>query len=329
MCTALTLKTKDGYNLFGRNMDLAYSFNQAVTLVPRNYEFRDRVTNEMRKNKYAILGMASMIDDYPAFADALNEKGLAGAGLNFPGYYASAEAVVPGKTNIAPYDIIPWMLGKFETIEQVKEELKNLELVPIPINENTGLPTLHWIFTDKSGKSIVVERTKENGLRVFDNPIGVLTNSPTFDWQMTNLNEYMKTSPMQPDFVNWGDKELRPLGVGAGTNGLPGSFSGVSRFVRIAYLKAQYPEAEDLMTGISQFQHMLNNVAMPRGAVINEGSDDITIYTSCMCLQTGVYYYSTYNNLGMSAVDMNKEDLNGDKVKRFEYIDKMSILYQN
>ena len=218
MCTALTLSTKDGYNLFGRNMDLAYSFNQAVTLVPRNYEYRDRVTGEIRKNKYAILGMASVIDDYPAFADAFNEKGLGCAGLNFPGYFHAEENEVHGKKNIAPYDLILWILSNFQTVDEVLNEIKNIELVAIPINEKTPLPTLHWIVSDTNGKSIVIEKTKE-GFKTYDNPIGVLTNSPTFGWHLTNLNEYMKTTPVQPENVKWGNKELRPLGVGMGTKG--------------------------------------------------------------------------------------------------------------
>ena len=93
---------------------------------------------------------------------------------------------------------------------------------------------------------------------------------------------YMKTTPIQPEPIKWGDKELKPLGVGLGSNGLPGGFSGVHRFIRISYLKSTFSEAEDLMTGISQFFHMLNNVAMPRGAVISDNLDDITLYTSCM-----------------------------------------------
>lgn len=328
MCTALTLKTKDGYNLFGRNMDLSYSFNQAVTLLPRNYEYRDRVTGNMKKTKYAILGMASVIGDYPAFADAFNEKGLGCAGLNFPGYSNLEEKTVEGKNNLAPYDLLIWILSNFETVDEVSKELENVELVAVPIDERTPLPTLHWIVADKNGKSIVIEKTKE-GLKVYENPIGVLTNSPTFDWHLTNLNEYMKTTPIQPEPIKWGEKELKPLGVGLGTNGLPGGLSGVDRFVRIAYLKSKLSETEDLMTGISQFFHMLNNVAMPRGAVISDGLDDITIYTSCMCQQKGIYYYTTYNNNGISAVDMNKEDLDAKEIKRFEYLDKLHITYQN
>ena len=328
MCTALTLKTKDGYNLFGRNMDLAYSFNQAVTLLPRNYEYRDRVTGNMKKNKYAIIGMASIIDDYPAFADAMNEKGLGCAGLNFPGYFHVEEKAIPGKNNLAPYDLILWILSNFKTVDEVLDEIRNVELVAVPINEKTPLPTLHWIVADTNGKSIVIEKTKES-LKVYENPIGVMTNSPTFDWHLTNLNEYMKTTPIQPEPIKWGEKELKPLGVGLGTNGLPGGCSGVDRFVRIAYLKSRISETEDLMTGISQFFHMLNNVAMPKGAVITDGLDDITLYTSCMCQQKGIYYYSTYNNNGISAIDMNKEDLDAKEVKQFEYLDKLHITYQN
>ena len=272
--------------------------------------------------------MASVIDDYPAFADAFNEKGLGCAGLNFPGYFHAEENEVHGKKNIAPYDLILWILSNFQTVDEVLNEIKNIELVAIPINEKTPLPTLHWIVSDTNGKSIVIEKTKE-GFKTYDNPIGVLTNSPTFGWHLTNLNEYMKTTPVQPENVKWGNKELRPLGVGMGTKGLPGGFSGVDRFVRIAYLKSKFPVSEDLLSGISQFFHMLNNVAMPRGAVISEGSDDITLYSSCMCQQKGIYYYSTYNNNGVSAVDMNKEDLDGKEIKRFEYLDKLNIIYQN
>lgn len=328
MCTALTLRSKDGYNLFGRNMDIAYSFNQQVVLVPRNYEYKDRVTGNIRKNKYAILGMASVIEEYPGFADGFNEKGLSCAGLNFPGYFHVEDNIVEGKKNIATYDLIMWILANFETVDEVLNEIYDVRLVAVPINKNTPLPTLHWIVSDMSGKSIVIENVKE-GLKVYKNPIGVLTNSPTFEWHLTNLNQYMNVTATQPNDIKWGDKKLCPLGVGVGTQGLPGGFSTVERFVRIAYLKSQFSESEDLLSGISQFFHMLNNVAMPKGAVISDGLDDITLYTSCMCLQKQIYYYSTYNNNGISAIDMNKEDLDGKELVRFDYLDKLNIVHQN
>ena len=177
-------------------------------------------------------------------------------------------------------------------------------------------------------KSIVIEKTKEY-LKVYENPIGVMTNSPTFDWHLTNLNEHIKTAPIQPEAIKWGNKELKSLGVGLGTNGLPGGWSSVDRFVRIAYLKSRISETEDLMSGISQIFHMLNNVAMPKGAVISDNLDDITLYTSCMWQQKGIYYYTTYNNNGISSIDMNKEDLDSKEIKRFEYLDKLHITYPN
>lgn len=327
MCTALTLKTKDGYHLFGRNMDLSYSFQQEVILLPRNYECKDRITGQMRKSRYAIIGMAAVIDEYPAFADAMNEKGLGCAGLNFPGYCYLEDAKVDGKQNLAPYDLILWILSNFETVDEVEEELQKVELVAVPINEKTPLPTLHWIVADKNGKSIVVEKTKEK-FSVYENPVGVLTNSPTFDWHLTNLNEYIKATPIQPDNKMWGEKELRPLGVGGGTNGLPGGLSGVDRFVRIAYLRAQSPEPENLEAGVSQFYHLLNNVAMPMGSVIADQLHDITLYTSCMCQEKGIYYYATYQGYGIHAIDMNKQELDGKEIKKFGYCEKLQITEQ-
>ena len=328
MCTALTLKTKDGYNLFGRTMDLSYSFNQAVTLVPRKYEYRDRVTGNMKRTKYAIIGMGTVIEEYPAFAEAMNEKGLACAGLNFPRYSHLEDLPVPCKRNIAPYDLILWILSNFETVDDVKEAIRNVELISVQINSQTPLPTLHWRVADAKGQSIVIEKTKE-GLKVYENPIGVMTNSPTFDWHLTNLNEYINITSIQPEATKWGNQKLNPLGVGLGTKGLPGGYSGVDRFVRISYLKSRLSETEDLNSGISQFFHMLNSVAMPKGAVKADGLDDMTLYISCMCQQKGIYYYSTYNNNGISAIDMNKEDLDAKEIKRFEYLDKLFITYQN
>ena len=188
MCTSLSIKSNKGHNFFGRNMDLAYDFNQSVLIIPRNYQLQDKVTGDMSKNKYAIIGMGTIIDNYPTLADAMNEKGLACAGLNFDGYSYVEENIVPGKKNIAPYDFIYWVVANHETVDEVKQTIKNLELVKVPINEKTPLPTLHWMIVDKTGKSIVVEKTKDK-FAVYDNPVGVMTNNPTFYWNLTNLNE--------------------------------------------------------------------------------------------------------------------------------------------
>lgn len=328
MCTALSIKSKEGINFFGRNMDLEYNFNQSVIVIPRNYKYENKVTGNMVGGKYAIIGMGSVIDNHAAMADGMNEKGLACAGLNFAGYAHYEEKSVQGKENIAPYDFILWVLFNYETVEEVKEAINNIELVNVPLNEKYPVPTLHWMVVDKYGKSIVVEKTKSK-FAVYDNTVGVLANNPTFDWHLTNLNEYIGLTEEHPKATRWCDQEIKALGVGAGTRGIPGDFASVSRFVRIAFIKSRMPEVDEV-SAIPQFLHMLDYVAMVKGgAMTAEGKEDFTLYSSCMNQEKGIYYYKTYSNNRINAIDMNKEDLNESKVKVFDYLINEDINYQN
>ena len=325
MCTALSMKIKDGNYLFGRNMDLEYNFNQSVHLVPRKFSYKNVVTNETENTKYAIVGMATTIDNHPMFADAMNEKGLACAGLNFPEYAYYEEEPVEGKTNLAPHDIILWTLGNFETVKEAKKAFENVEIVGKTINEQTQLATLHWMISDNNGDSIVIEKTKE-GLKVYDNNLSVLTNSPTFEWHSTNVRQYIRCTAKYPNNATWDKDELTPLSRGYGGWGLPGDFSTSSRFVRIAFLRAMVNEVESGIKGVRDFFHM----AVPNYAVLTEEDIyDITQYASCMCLDSGVYYYNTYNNTRINIVDMNKENLDGSEIKTFTYLDEMDVNHQN
>lgn len=329
MCTALTIKSSKGNSFFGRNMDLEYYFNQSVMVVPRNYEYEDKVTGNMIKGKYAIIGMGTVIDNHAAMADGMNEKGLACAGLNFSGFAYYEKEPIEGKVNIAPYDFILWVLSNHETVDEVKKEINNIELVDVPLNKKYPVPTLHWMIVDKTGKSIVVEKTK-NEFAVYDNNIGVLTNNPTFDWHLINLSEYIGLTEKHPKETRWCNQELEPLGVGAGTIGIPGDFSSVSRFVRIAFIKSRMPKVEDDLSSLSQFFHMLDYVAMVKGGVMTaEGKEDFTLYSSCMNQEKGIYYYKTYNNNRINAVDINKEELDGREIKVYPYLIKQDINYQN
>lgn len=329
MCTALTLKTKDGYHLFGRNMDVEYSFNQSIYLIPRNFQYTNHATDEQNTTKYAILGMATIIDHHPCLADGFNEKGLACAGLNFPGFVHYEDHITPGKTNIPPYDLILWVLSNFETLDEVKAALTKVNIVKIPLGENVPIPTLHWIVTDNTGQSIVIESTADK-FSVYDNTAGVLTNSPTFDWHLINLRQYMHLSTHQPKVESWGDLELTTLGQGQGAFSLPGDSSPISRFVRIAFFRAHSNVGEDEMSAVTEFFHLLSSVAMIKGSVTtNEGMDDLTLYTSCMCQEKGIYYYTTYNNQRINMIDLNKEDLDAAEIKMFEFKDKQDINHQN
>ncbi|HHL2066597.1 choloylglycine hydrolase [Clostridium perfringens] len=329
MCTGLALETKDGLHLFGRNMDIEYSFNQSIIFIPRNFKCVNKSNKKELITKYAVLGMGTIFDDYPTFADGMNEKGLGCAGLNFPVYVSYSKEDIEGKTNIPVYNFLLWVLANFSSVEEVKEALKNANIVDIPISENIPNTTLHWMISDITGKSIVVEQTKEK-LNVFDNNIGVLTNSPTFDWHVANLNQYVGLRYNQVPEFKLGDQSLTALGQGTGLVGLPGDFTPASRFIRVAFLRDAMIKNDKDSIDLIEFFHILNNVAMVRGSTRTvEEKSDLTQYTSCMCLEKGIYYYNTYENNQINAIDMNKENLDGNKIKTYKYNKTLSINHVN
>ncbi|MDJ8948460.1 choloylglycine hydrolase [Clostridium perfringens] len=329
MCTGLALETKDGLHLFGRNMDIEYSFNQSIIFIPRNFKCVNKSNKKELTTKYAVLGMGTIFDDYPTFADGMNEKGLGCAGLNLPVYVSYSKEDIEGKTNIPVYNFLLWVLANFSSVEEVKEALKNANIVDIPISENIPNTTLHWMISDITGKSIVVEQTKEK-LNVFDNNIGVLTNSPTFDWHVANLNQYVGLRYNQVPEFKLGDQSLTALGQGTGLVGLPGDFTPASRFIRVAFLRDAMIKNDKDSIDLIEFFHILNNVAMVRGSTRTvEEKSDLTQYTSCMCLEKGIYYYNTYENNQINAIDMNKENLDGNEIKTYKYNKTLSINHVN
>ena len=324
MCTSANYITKHHY--FGRNLDLEFSYNETVTVTPRNFPFEFRKMPRVDAH-YAIIGMATISDGYPLYYDATNEKGLSMAGLNFPGN-ADYKPEDADKTNITPFEFIPWILGKFETVDQVEEELRSINLVNISFSAAFPLSPLHWIISDRT-RSITVESVRE-GLRVYQNPVGVLTNNPTFDIQSFNLNNYMQLSTKPPQNNFSSDLEFDAYSRGMGAIGLPGDLSSTSRFVKVAFTKMNSISGDSESESISQFFHILGSVAQQRGCV-NLGDDkyEITIYSSCCNTDTGVYYYTTYENSQITGVDMHKEDLDGSDLAAYPLIKGQQILMQN
>ena len=324
MCTAATYKTKNHY--FGRNLDLEFSYKETVTVTPRNYEFNFRNVGSV-KTHYALIGMSYVMNDYPLYYDATNEKGLSMAGLNFPGnaYYGEIEE---GKDNIAPFEFIPYILCNCSTVEETKEKLKNINIANINFSKELPASPLHWIIADKNS-SITVESVKD-GLKVYDNPVGILTNNPTFDIHMFNLNNYMSMS-IEPPKNTFSDKlKLDAYSRGMGALGLPGDLSSASRFVKAAFTKMNSLSGDSENESISQFFHILDSVCQQRGCVhMGEDKYEITIYSSCVNTDKGIYYYKTYDNSQISAVDMYKENLDGDKLINYDLIKDGQILYQN
>ena len=324
MCTAVTYSTKDHY--FGRNLDLEYSYQETVTITPRNYPFKFRKVGE-KDAHYALIGMAFVSDNYPLYYDAINEKGLGMAGLNFP-KNADYKEEVSDKDNIAPFEFIPWVLSQCATIEEVKELLAKINIAKIDFSDSLPASPLHWIIADKNS-SITVESVKD-GLKVYDNPVGVLTNNPTFDIHMFNLNNYMHLSIEQPN-NNFSSKlNFDTYSRGMGALGLPGDLSSASRFVKATFTKMNSLSGESESESISQFFHILGSVDQQRGCVhMGEDKYEITIYSSCCNQDKGIYYYTTYENSQITAVDMHKENLDGSDLVSYNLIKGQQILNQN
>lgn len=324
MCTAATYKTKDFY--FGRTLDYEFSYGDEITVTPRNYAFDFRHTSACTSH-YAIIGMAHIVGNYPLYYDAINEKGLGMAGLNFVGNAVYAKPV-SGKENIAQFEFIPYLLGKCANINEAKNLLASINLTDTPFSEKLPTAQLHWIIADENG-CITVE-SMADGLHIYDNPVGVLTNNPPFETQMFMLNNYMSLSPKQPQNAFANGLALNSYSRGMGALGLPGDLSSASRFARVAFTKMNSISADSESESVSQFFHILGSVDQQRGCCeVSEGKYEITIYTSCCNTTKGIYYYTTYNNHQISAVDMRKENLDSTELMRYPLIEEQQINFQN
>lgn len=324
MCTAITYKTKDFY--FGRTLDYEISYGDEVTITPRNYEFNFRHKQNI-KNHYAIIGMAYVTENYPLYYEAVNEKGLGIAGLNFVGN-AQYNKKIKGKDNITQFEFIPWILSQSTTVKEAKKLIEKINFLDEPFSTNLPLAQLHWIISD-SIESITVEAVKD-GIKIYENPVGVLTNNPTFDKQMFELNNYMNLSTKSPKNTFAKSLNLEKYSRGMGAIGLPGDLSAQSRFIRAAFVKMNSVSKEEEKESVSQFFHILNSVEQQRGCCeLDDGIFEITIYTSCCNASKGIYYYTTYDNHQITAIDMHKENLNSENLIRYPLIKDEQIKMQN
>ncbi len=324
MCTAATYRTKDFY--FGRTLDYEFSYGDEVTVTPRNFSFSFRNMGLMESH-YAMIGMAHVTEGYPLYYDAVNEKGLGMAGLNFVGNAAYKEEE-PDKDNVAQFEFIPWILGQCATVQEAKALLKRINLVKTPFSKELPLAQLHWMMADRE-EAITVESVKD-GIKVYSNPVGVLTNNPPFDEQMFQLNQYMHISPKAPENLFSDKLPLYAYSRGMGALGLPGDLSSQSRFVRAAFVKMNSVSGDSEAESVSQFFHILGAVDQQRGCCeVGDGQYEVTLYTSCCNADKGIYYYTTYENHQITAVNLYKERLDGTQLVRYPLIQGEQIKMQN
>lgn len=288
MCTAISYASSNFY--FGRNLDLDITYGEKVTVMPRKFRFPMRCITDLSEH-YAMIGMAVRAKDCPLYFDATNEKGLSMAGLNFPGNAFYNEPSLK-KDNVTPFELIPWILGGCANIKEVKKLVEKLNIVNIPFSDKLPLSPLHWIISDKSG-SLTLESRKD-GLKIYENPWGVLSNNPPFDYHLINTEKFFLF------------KEA-----------LPGDFSSESRFIRAAYLKERSSPKKSEKESVGQLFRMLSLVSVPEGCVTKEGKAHYTRYTSCCNTDTGVYYYNRCDSYKIEKVDMRECDTDRNELLIF------------
>ncbi len=324
MCTAASYRTRDFY--FGRTLDYEFSYGDEVTVTPRGYPFRFRHMGSIAQH-YAMIGMAHVVGDCPLYYEAVNEKGLGMAGLNFVGnaVYQNVEA---GKDNVAQFEFIPWILCQCACVQEARTLLGRMNLVNTPFSQELPVAQLHWIIADRD-EAITVESVQD-GLKVYDNPVGVLTNNPPFPEQLFQLNNYMSLSPKAPQNRFSEQLPLRAYSRGMGALGLPGDLSSQSRFVRVAFTKMNSVSGDSETESVSQFFHILGSVDQQRGCCeLEDGQYEVTLYTSCCNADKGIYYYTSYDNHQITAVDMHREQLDGSQLVRYPLIRGEQIRFQN
>lgn len=296
MCTGIWY----GNRYMGRTLDWMESYGEKLVVAPRNYKFEFRFENSLESH-FAIMGMAVVSDNYPLFYEGFNEAGLGMAGLFFEEetvYHEKCE----GKINVAPFEMIPYILGQCKSVKEARVKLDRMNIVNERFNERWGTSPLHWILAD-STECIVVESLKD-GLKIYENSYGVLTNSPTFDKQVANYSNYMNLY-----------------------NNLPGNWSSMSRFVKAVYVRNNSkvgtifkPSLESDYSGnkniVNLFFHMLDSVSQIMGCnKDNDREEEITIYSCCQDLEKGIYYYTTYEHREIKYLCFDEVELNDNKLK--------------
>lgn len=322
-CTGIRLMPKDGSVIYARTLEFSPTmFFSNLIIVPRGIEFTGEtptggVPGLKWKAKYGIVGMDSL--GLPSLTDGLNEAGL-GAGAFFHPGFASYERFEESKASrsLAPHDLITWILSLFATVEEVKASLDQVMVVPVKAGPWGFVAPLHYIVHDKSGKCLVIEYL-EGKLTTYDNPLGILTNSPTFDWHLQNLRNFINLNPVEIQLREIMGMKMTPLGGGSGMHGLPGDFTPPSRFVRATFLTAQSPQSGTALEGIRQAFRILNQFDIPKGAhrTIADETKAMygeTVWTSAADLTNCRYFFHTINNRRVRMVDLKKVNLDGPAI---------------
>ncbi|MFH3479714.1 linear amide C-N hydrolase [Xanthobacter variabilis] len=329
-CTSLILKAKDGGVVYGRTMEFSLPLQSQAMVMPRNVALTgtgptgQAGTGLSWTGKYAAVGLNGV--GMKIFVDGMNEKGLAGGLLYLPGL-AKFQDVTPAeaKNSIASFEMLTYVLTSFATVAEVKAAMPKIKVSAAPQETFKGPVPVHMTLHDASGASLVVEYVGGE-LHMYDNPTGVLTNAPGFDWHLANLGQYVNLGAAEPDSMSVGPLTISPPSTGAGLHGLPGDVLSPSRFVRAFFFSRFAPQPATVDEGLTTVRHIMSSFDIAPGSVVTQSDsaagggvsgNELTEWTVYADLKNMRYTFTTYGNPALQAIDMAKVKLDGKEPRLF------------
>jgi choloylglycine hydrolase len=321
-CTCFLLRASDGSPVYGRTMEFGFELDSEMIVIPRQFGLSatgpdGKVGSGMPwTSKYATVGLNAF--DLPVLTDGMNEKGLTGGILYFPDYvgYADPKTADP-RTAMAPWDFLTWALTNFATVAEVKEAAKGISIIDIAEPTMGIVPPFHYTLHDATGASLVVEPVGGT-LKIYDNPLGVMTNAPEFDWHLTNLKNYVKLSPFNAPALDLWGQTIPSFGQGSGLLGMPGDPTPPSRFIRaLGYTMSVTPVAPGV-DSVRLAEHIANNFDIPVGWIRPDAGDktplEFTQWTTVGDIKNLKYYVKTYEDQVLRGVDLMSFDLDAKAI---------------
>lgn len=321
-CTGIRLTANDGWAVTGRTAEFGLVLDLHTAVIPRGFSFVGKTPNGeglAYRSKYAVVGVYCF--DELVLMDGMNEQGLVAASFYFPGFASYTPLNADNQPMaLSPLEFPNWILTQCATLEEVREALPSVVIVPtISKAWGTAPPPFHYIVYDKKGQSLVIEPI-DGTLVVRDNPIGVITNSPTFDWHMTNLRNYIHLTPFNVPPITLDGMKFAPFGQGSGLIGMPGDFTPPSRFVRAVIFSATATPSNTAEAAVAQAFHILNQFDIPVGTAREKTQTGYASdYTQMTCVkdpQSLRYYYKSYDDQTIRFIDLNAFDLNVKAIKK-------------
>ena len=320
-CTGIQVKAKNGAVIWARSMEFGSYIHSAIMVSPHGIKWTSPALNGANglqwTAKYGFVGPNGFNLHVPL--EGMNEKGLYVGGFWMKEGEIKFPDVKPEdySRTVAQTHFVAWALTNFSTVDELKGALPKITIAGLEVEAIKKIIYCHWSVMDSTGKIAAIECI--NGkITIKDNPVGVFTNSPSFDWHLTNLRQYINLKPDNVSSTRFGNYNVLSLGEGTGLLGLPGDFTPPSRFVRAAILSNSILQPDNADNAVNVAMNLIAGTNITRGiskGITDNGKPeyDYTQWTTIYDTARKAMYVRTYENQNYKIVHFNKLSFVGKK----------------